>query len=187
MKRIDWDSYFMQICNIVSLRATCPRKSVGAVVVKNNRIISTGYNGAPKGMKHCGDAGCKIIDNHCVRVVHAEMNALLFAGREAEGATLYCTCLPCTICMKMAIQQGIKRIVYQEDYNNGDLQWIIKESRIKIEQFPICRLCGKKMKDTETIPTFNMSNGVWAEIEVCKKCASKHYPNYQGDKDARTK
>jgi len=126
---IDWNNYFMEICNVVAKKATCPRKSVGAVVVKNNRIISTGYNGAPKGMKHCLDVGCKMVNKHCVRVVHAEMNALLFAGREAEGAELYCTCLPCEICMKLAIQAGIKRIYYMEEYNKESILWMLQERK----------------------------------------------------------
>jgi dCMP deaminase len=125
--RIKWHDYFMKICGIVSERATCPRKSVGAIIVKDNRIISTGYNGAPKGVQHCNEVGCKIVNNHCVRVVHAEMNALLFAGKEAEDATLYCTCLPCEICMKLAIQSGIKKIYYKEDYNKESIQWLINE------------------------------------------------------------
>ena len=132
MSRLSLDEYFMKVCDMVATRSTCPRKSVGAIVVKNGRVLSTGYNGAPKGFQHCDEHGCKIVNNHCIRVVHAEMNALLFAGREAEGGTLYTNVLPCEICMKLAVQSGIKRIVYKEDYNKDDVNWIIAESKIEL-------------------------------------------------------
>ena len=133
-KTTDIDDYFMKICKIVSERATCPRKSVGCVVVKGNRIIATGYNGAPKGFNHCSQVGCMVKDNHCIRVMHAEMNALLFAGKEASDSTLYCTVLPCDLCMKMAVQAGVSRIVYCEDYNKQDILWILNEANIKVDK-----------------------------------------------------
>lgn len=119
--RPDLDEYFIQIAKDVATRATCPRKKVGAIVVKNSQIISSGYNGAPKEMEHCTDVGCMVVNNHCERVVHAELNALLQAGKEAKDATLYSTVLPCTICLKACIQVGIKRIVYLEDYNKEQM------------------------------------------------------------------
>ena len=127
--------FFMKIAELISTKATCPRKSVGCVITKDNRIISTGYNGSPRGMKHCDDIGCKIINNHCQRVLHAEMNALLFAGRDAEGATLYSNVLPCVVCFKLLIQAGIKRVVYEEDYNKKSVEWLIKESGMVVERF----------------------------------------------------
>jgi len=133
--RINLDDYFIKIVKNVSERATCPRKSVGAIIVKNGRIISTGYNGAPKKMEQCDEVGCLLENNHCIRVVHAEMNALLFAGREAEGATLYCTCLPCEICFKLCIQAGIKKIIYLEDYNKENIQYWIDESNIEVIKY----------------------------------------------------
>lgn len=143
-KRLSFDDYFMKICDVVAQRATCPRKSVGAVVVKNGRLLSTGYNGAPRRFAQCNDVGCKVVNNHCVRVVHAEMNALLFAGREAEGATLYSTTLPCEICFKLCVQAGIKRVVYKENYNKDSVQWIINESGIKYEQLNESEEDGKQ-------------------------------------------
>lgn len=131
-QRISYDEYFMKMCDVAALRATCPRKSVGCIIVKDSRVLSTGYNGAPKGFVHCTKIGCKIQDNHCVRVVHAEMNALLFAGKEAQGATLYSNVLPCQICFKLAIQAGISKIVYHEDYNHEEMQWLTKESKIQL-------------------------------------------------------
>jgi len=92
MTRPAWDEYFMQIAKDVSARATCPRASVGAVIVKSHRIVSTGYNGAPAGEPHCTEVGCDIVDGHCVRVIHAEVNAVCEAARfgvPVEGAVLY--------------------------------------------------------------------------------------------------
>jgi len=130
-KRISWDEYFIEIVKLISKKASCPRKQVGAIITKNNRIIASGYNGAPKGMEHCTDVGCLMKDNHCIRVLHAEMNALLQAGKEAEGATLYSTLLPCEICYKLCIQAGIKKIIYLEDYNKEDLKYWITNGGIK--------------------------------------------------------
>ena len=131
-KRISWDEYFIKITELISQRASCPRKKVGCVIVKNNKILATGYNGSPKGMEHCIDVGCFIKDNHCVRVIHAEMNALLQAGEKAEGATLYATLLPCEICFKLCIQAGIKKIIYIEDYNKENLKYWIDNGGIKL-------------------------------------------------------
>lgn len=132
MDRISWDEYFINIVNLIKERATCPRKKVGALIVKNNKIISSGYNGSPKGMEHCLDVGCLIKNNHCIRVMHAEQNALLQAGKEAEGANLYCTCLPCEICFKMCIQAKIKKIIYLEDYNKQNLKYWIDNGGIEL-------------------------------------------------------
>lgn len=108
-ERIPWDEYWMNIVNDVSTRSTCLRRQIGALVVKNDVIISTGYNGAPRGFPHCLDVGCRRDklniasgERHeeCVGV-HAEQNALLQAGRDAEGATLYVNAFPCKICAKL--------------------------------------------------------------------------------------
>ena len=93
MNRPSWDTYFLEIAKLVASRSTCPRASVGAVIVKNNRILSTGYNGAPPGEPHCVDVGCLMVNNHCERTVHAETNAVIQAARfgiSVDGATLYC-------------------------------------------------------------------------------------------------
>lgn len=131
MTRLNIDEYMIELVKLVAKRGTCNRKQVGAIVSVDGRIISTGYNGAPRGFRHCE---CIIVNNHCVRAVHAEQNALLFAGRDAEGATLYCTTLPCEICFKLAIQVGIKKIIYIEDYNKDSIKWILDESTIEIEK-----------------------------------------------------
>lgn len=92
MERLSWDEYFINIAREVSRRATCPRASVGAVIVKDHRILSTGYNGAAPGEPHCTDEGCIIVDSHCTRVIHAEVNAVAQAAKFGvciDGATLY--------------------------------------------------------------------------------------------------
>ena len=117
--RESWDDYFMGIAMQVSSRSTCPRASVGAVIIQDNRIIGTGYNGSVAGHPHCTDVGCYIVGNHCVRTIHAEVNALLTAlerGR-VDGATVYCTHYPCIQCSKLLVQAGIRRIVYGNDYS----------------------------------------------------------------------
>ena len=127
-KRIPWDEYWMNIVADVAERSTCLRRQIGALVVKNNVIISTGYNGAPRGFPHCLDAGCRRDklniasgERHeeCVGV-HAEQNALLQAGRDAEGATLYVNAYPCKICAKQIINAGIRRVIMTGDYSDTE-------------------------------------------------------------------
>lgn len=127
-KRIPWDEYWMKIVNDVAERSTCLRRQIGALVVKNNVIISTGYNGAPRGFPHCLEAGCRRDklniasgERHeeCVGV-HAEQNALLQAGRDAGGATLYVNAFPCKICAKLIINAGIKRVVMSGEYSDKE-------------------------------------------------------------------
>jgi dCMP deaminase len=105
----------MDITLDVSKRSTCLRAQVGAIIVKDKRILTTGYNGAPKGLPHCLDEGCEIVGGHCVRSLHAEQNAILQAalyGIPLEGGTIYTTHQPCVICAKMIINAGMKRVVY---------------------------------------------------------------------------
>jgi len=132
-KRIGWDEYFMNIAHQVAARSTCPRLAVGAVLVKDKRAISMGYNGSGRGQDHCSDAGCIIINNHCIRTVHAETNALLNAPRseDLKYSTLYVTCMPCLDCFKNVVQAGIKRIVYDQPY---DVDYSIL--KININQMP---------------------------------------------------
>jgi dCMP deaminase len=124
--RPSWDAYFMQIAHIVATRATCPRRSVGAVIVRDRRILATGYNGAPRGLPHCPPGGHErdwpegcLRAGHCIRSLHAEQNALLQAamiGVPCDGAAIYVTCQPCNTCAKMLINAGIRRVVYEGDY-----------------------------------------------------------------------
>lgn len=134
--RISWDEYFIEISNLIAKRGSCKKRQVGAVIVKDNKILGCGYNGSPKGMAHCIDEGCLIEgDNHCVRCLHAEMNAILQCKENADGATLYSTCLSCPICFKLLIQIGIKRIVYLNDRRKDDIKYWLDNSNIKIEQW----------------------------------------------------
>lgn len=118
--RPNWDEYFMAIAKQVATRATCDRLHVGAVLVSQDSVIlSTGYNGAPRGMPHCDEAGHEIVEGHCVRTVHAEANAIAQAARtgaSVEGATLYTTASPCYDCFKLLINAGVKKVVYNEFY-----------------------------------------------------------------------
>jgi len=99
MSRPTWDEYFFSIARAVSLRSTCPRLAVGAVLVRDNRVLSVGYNGAPSGQPHCIDVGCDMRDGHCVRTIHAERNALdFFDGPLGSSLTMYTTHTPCAEC-----------------------------------------------------------------------------------------
>ena len=115
--RHSFETVWHAVALAVAQRVTCPRLQVGAVVVgPDNQIISTGYNGAPRGEPHCIDVGCEIEANHCIRVVHAEVNALLQAGPRAKGATLYCTHKPCARCTAIIKNAGIVRALYLQEY-----------------------------------------------------------------------
>ena len=124
--RPDWDTYFMRITKLVATRSSCLRRSVGAVLVKDKRILATGYNGAT-GMAHCEEAGCLRDQLHIpsgerhelCRGLHAEQNAIIQAARqgtEIKDSTLYCTTAPCSLCAKMLINAGVTRIVYEGSY-----------------------------------------------------------------------
>lgn len=131
MDRLTIDEYFLEIADVVSKRSTCLRNKVGAVIVKDKQILSTGYNGAPRGTSHCLDIGCvRDIENiqsgtrhEKCRAVHAEQNAIIQAaihGVGISGATLYCTHQPCVLCAKMIINSNIKRVVYTKSYPDTD-------------------------------------------------------------------
>ena len=112
--RASWDQYFMSIAQVVATRSTCPRKYVGAVIVRNRTILSTGYNGSIRGMPHCSDVGHMMEDGHCVATIHAEANAIIQAARNGvniDGATNYVTASPCWNCFKQLANGGIVRIV----------------------------------------------------------------------------
>lgn len=117
--RPDWNSYFMSIANVASTRSTCDRKAVGAVIVKDFTILATGYNGSIRGQPHCDEVGHLIVNNHCVRTVHAETNAIAQAachGAAIKGATLYCNTVPCWECFRVVANAGITKIFYLSEY-----------------------------------------------------------------------
>ena len=129
MTRPDWDDYFMGLATLVATRATCDRKHVGAVIVKDKQIIATGYNGAPSGMPHCDSVGHELVDMggrmSCIRTLHAESNALDRAGSLSEGASLYCTALPCYECAKRIINAKIETVFYKEYYESRSTELVL--------------------------------------------------------------
>jgi len=139
--RPDWDSYFMDLAHKVATRSTCPRASVGAVMVHGKEIAATGYNGAPAGLPHCTEAGCYMKEiageddektDHCVRTVHAEQNAIIQADT-TEGATIYVTHMPCFMCAKMLINAGIDRIVFDKEYQDQDAIRFLEEAGVEMD------------------------------------------------------
>lgn len=136
-KRPDWDEYFLKLAMLASERATCPRMHCGCILVKDKNVIATGYNGSIPGDDHCEDAGCLIVDNHCVRTVHAEMNALVQAakrGNAVEGATAYVTNMSCTTCAKAMIAAGIKRIVIFSDFHDTLATQFFTKAKVKVDK-----------------------------------------------------
>lgn len=144
--RPDWDTYFMRITKLVATRSSCLRRSVGAVLVKDKRILATGYNGAPAGMTHCEEAGCLRDQLHIpsgerhelCRGLHAEQNAIIQAARqgtEIKDSTLYCTTAPCSLCAKMLINAGVTRIVYEGSYPDERAMAFFAEAGVKVEHF----------------------------------------------------
>ena len=140
-KRIDWDQYFMIQAALLASRSTCNRLSVGAVLVRDKRIIAGGYNGSVSGDAHCIDDGCYLRDGHCVRTIHAEMNAMLQCANSAmstDGASLYVTDFPCLQCTKSLLQAGIKEINYIRNYHNDEYAMkLIKLKNIRLNQIKL--------------------------------------------------
>src|SRR3989344_8818418 len=117
--RPSWDEYFMMAAKLAATRATCLQRKVGTVIVKNKRIITTGFNGSPPGLPHCIEVGCLIFSDRgtaCQRVLHSEHNAVLQDSRNLEGATLYTSFFPCLNCMKIIISAKIKEVVYEKEH-----------------------------------------------------------------------
>ena len=117
--RASWDEYFMGIARQAATRSTCMRKHVGAVIVRDRTVLSTGYNGSIRGLPHCDDVGCVMEDGHCITTVHAEANAILQAaknGVSVDGAEIYTTASPCWNCFKLIANAGIRRISFGEFY-----------------------------------------------------------------------
>lgn len=137
-----WDEYFLKIADLVSTRATCPRLQVGSVLVRDRMIISTGYNGSPRKTDQCDEVGCRIVNGHCARVVHAEANAVIQAayhGISTKGAILYTRYLPCEHCTKILINAGVEKIVYREIYKNIDQPFtkkLLRQAKVKLVELP---------------------------------------------------
>lgn len=139
-KRPSWDEYFLKLAMLASERATCPRMHCGCVLVKDRFVLATGYNGSLPGLPHCEDVGCLIVDNHCVRTNHAEMNALIQAARHGvnvEGATAYITNMSCTTCAKALIAAGIKRVVVFSDFHDTLATQFYTEAGVEVVKLPM--------------------------------------------------
>jgi dCMP deaminase len=138
LERISWNEYFLAQSHLLALRSTCTRLTVGATIVRDKRIIAGGYNGSIAGGDHCIDKGCYVIDNHCVRTIHAEMNAILQCakfGVPTAEADIYVTHFPCLQCCKAIIQAGIKRVYYAEDYKNHPYALeLFSQANVHVEQ-----------------------------------------------------
>ena len=143
--RPSWEKYFMDIAFLVAKRSTCLRRSVGAVIVKNKRILATGYNGAPSGIRHCSETGClrerlevPSGERHeLCRGIHAEQNSIIqaaFHGVSIKGATLFCTNRPCSICAKMIINAGITKIYFCDGYADPMSEEMLKEAGVELIQ-----------------------------------------------------
>lgn len=141
--RPSWDMYFMEVSRLVATRSTCIRRHVGAVLVRDDRIIATGYNGAPQGLPHCADVGCLREQQgipsgqryELCRGVHAEQNAIINAalyGVSTKGSTLYCTDQPCLLCARMIINAGVTKIVHEGNFQDDMAHQFLHQAGIKI-------------------------------------------------------
>lgn len=141
--RIPWKQYFMMQALVIAQRSTCDRALVGSVLVKDNRIIGTGYNGSVTGEPHCDDVGHHLVDGHCVRTIHSEMNSLIQCARNGvstDNTEIYVTHFPCYNCAKALVQAGIKRINYYFDYHDSPLAIaLFKDCGVPYEQIKIDR------------------------------------------------
>ena len=139
MKRASWDQYFMDIATVVSSRSTCERKHVGAVIVRDRTILSTGYNGSIRGMPHCSEVGHMMEDDHCLATIHAEQNAIIHAAKNGvsiNAGHLYVTASPCWSCFKSIANAGITRIVYGEFYRDARIFTVATHLGIELLHLP---------------------------------------------------
>jgi dCMP deaminase len=144
--RPSWDEYFLNMSRLIAARSTCLRRSVGAVLVREKRILATGYNGAPAGLPHCEEVGCRRQElgiasgerQELCRGLHAEQNAIIqgaLHGVSVRGSILYCTTQPCVICAKMLINAGVVRIVYEGEYADELAREMLLEAGVALERF----------------------------------------------------
>jgi dCMP deaminase len=135
MNRVSWERYFMNLAVQAATRSTCPRKHVGAIIVRDKTVLSTGYNGSIRGGSHCTEVGCLMDNSHCIRTVHAEANALVQAachGIRLEGAQIYVTASPCFNCFKLIANAGVRTIYYGEFYRDERVHDFARELGIRM-------------------------------------------------------
>ena len=138
--RPSWDEYFLKLAMLASERSTCPRMHCGCVMVKDRFVLATGYNGSLPRAAHCDEVGCLVVNNHCVRTNHAEVNALCQASRHGislDGATVYVTNMPCTACAKALTAAGIRRVVVFSEYHDTLAEMFFRESEVTLERLPM--------------------------------------------------
>lgn len=134
-ERVSWEKYFMNIAKAVSTRSTCDRKNVGAVIVREKTILATGYNGSVRGSEHCDEAGHEMVNDHCVRTIHAEANALVQSARhgvQIENSEIYVTASPCYDCFKLIANAGINKIFFGEFYRDERTVNLAKSLEIEL-------------------------------------------------------
>lgn len=139
-QRLSWDHYFLAQALLIANRATCKRAKVGAVLVKDNKVIATGYNGSVSGTEHCLEQECLVVDGHCVRTIHAEVNAILQGAERGipRGFTAYVTHFPCLHCSKQLLQVGCKRVVYIHEYRIDEYaQYLYQEKAVELVHVPL--------------------------------------------------
>lgn len=144
-RRASWDEYFMAIAREVATRSTCERKHVGAVIVRDKMILTTGYNGSIRGLPHCDDDGHMMEEGHCVRTVHAEANAIVQAARNGvrlDGAHIYVTASPCFGCFKLIANAGLQRIVFGEFYRDERIYTLSEALDIRLDLQPVVQAEG---------------------------------------------
>lgn len=162
MERLSWDNYFMEITHLVAKRSTCLRRHVGAVIVRSKRILSTGYNGAPRGLPHCSETGCLREKlgvpsgqrHELCRGLHAEQNAIIQAalfGVSIEGAQFYCTVQPCIVCAKMIINAGIERVVFEHSYPDALAEEMLDAAGVEMVNIKETRNETPKTQDAEDV------------------------------------
>lgn len=160
--RPSWDEYFMALAHLAAVMGTCPKRKVGAVTVRDKRVLTTGFNGAPPGMPHCTEVGCLLFENEgssCRRVLHAEQNAVLRDSGNLQGAILYTSFLPCVDCMKEIITAKIAEVVYEEEYPGTKPRYVhakefAQSSPIrlrKIQKVDMRQVLSQYYKGNETI------------------------------------
>ena len=158
MERLSWDDYFMDITRLVSKRSTCLRRHVGAVIVRDKKILSTGYNGAPRGLAHCEEVGClrekmgipSGQNQELCRGLHAEQNAIIQAavsGVSIEGSQIYSVTQPCVVCAKMIINSGIKKVVFQDAYPDTLAELMLDEAGIELMQVGLIKIAIPREPD----------------------------------------
>ena len=146
MARPSWDEYFMQIVDLVKTRSTCLRRQVGALIVKDKRILASGYNGAPAGVSHCAEVGCLRQQlnvpsgerHELCRAIHAEQNAIVqaaYSGTSVNGSTMYVSLQPCSLCAKLMINAGIKKLVFRGNYPDELALSMLNEAGVELVNF----------------------------------------------------